>query len=237
MARFAHFDASIGFNTGRRLVGLLTTILANFALAEPGVNAKTGTAYTLALTDDGRTVTSSNAAAQTVTVPANATVAFPIGTEIAVLQAGAGALSVAAAGGVTINKPADRQLTARGQNSVLRLRKTATNVWTLGGDLADVSSFVTSNAADYVPVITDRVIDRSLGTAMTTTIPPNSAVAFALGTVLEVIQSGAGINTIAAGGGVTLVKKAVTLATSARYGVVRCIKIATDTWVVNGDLT
>jgi hypothetical protein len=46
--------------------------------------------YTLALTDRAKLVEISNASANTLTVPANATVAFPIGTQIQILQTGAG---------------------------------------------------------------------------------------------------------------------------------------------------
>src|SRR5690606_1562746 len=55
---------------------------------------------TLALTDE---YTFQNVtAASTITVPANATVALPVGSQIDFFQAGAGVITFAAAGGVTI---------------------------------------------------------------------------------------------------------------------------------------
>ena len=45
------------------------------------LNAQTGTTYTLVIGDAGKTVTMDNASAMTLTIPANASVAFPIGTE------------------------------------------------------------------------------------------------------------------------------------------------------------
>ena len=53
-------------------------------------NAQTGTAYTLALSDAGKLVTFNNAAAITLTIPTNASVALPICTRIDLLQYGAG---------------------------------------------------------------------------------------------------------------------------------------------------
>lgn len=74
----------------------------------------------------------------TATVPANATVAFPVGSVLTLNQWGAAAVTVAAAGGVTINKPSDKTLVLRGQYSVVSLWKQATDTWLAFGDLTDV---------------------------------------------------------------------------------------------------
>ncbi len=57
--------------------------------------------YVLAMSDLGGIVEMNAAGANTVTVPANATVAFPLGTRILIVQVGAGQTTVVAAGGVT----------------------------------------------------------------------------------------------------------------------------------------
>ena len=67
-----------------------------------GINAQTAS-YTGVLTDAGKTVTMTNASANTFTVPANASVAYPTGTRINILNLGAGACTVTAIGGVTIS--------------------------------------------------------------------------------------------------------------------------------------
>jgi hypothetical protein len=74
------------------------------------------------------------------------------------------------------------------------------------------------------------------GTAVNCTIPPNSSVAFPIGTQILIYQNGAGTVTLVAGAGVTLVKKS-NLVFSARYGVATIIKILADGWVCYGDLT
>ena len=50
------------------------------------INANTSTAYTFVLSDNGKLVTSNNASAQTLSIPTNASVAFPIGTQIHVAR-------------------------------------------------------------------------------------------------------------------------------------------------------
>ncbi len=59
------------------------------------INSQSGTTYTFALTDAWSMVTFNNAAAQTVTVPPNSSVAFPIGTQIDCSQLGAGKVTFA----------------------------------------------------------------------------------------------------------------------------------------------
>jgi len=91
-----------------------------------GVNDQTGTAYTLALTDAGKDVRCTNVAAITLTVPANATVAFATGTLIAFSQGGTGVVTASAASGVTINGKNGKATTGQYDARVLEY---------LGGDV------------------------------------------------------------------------------------------------------
>ena len=95
-------------------------------------NAQTGTAYTLALADAGRMVTLNNAAAITLTIPTNATVAFPVGTRIDILQYGAGQVTV---GGAVTIRSAGGKLKLASQYSGATLWKRGTNEWALIGDI------------------------------------------------------------------------------------------------------
>lgn len=98
-------------------------------------NNQSGTTYTPVITDAGDVVTLTNGSAITVTVPTNASVAFPIGTQITFAQTGAGKVTFAGAVGVTLNS-ADSFLSLRTQYSSGTLIKTATNTWLLIGDIA-----------------------------------------------------------------------------------------------------
>lgn len=95
-------------------------------------NNQTGTTYTLVLADAGKVVEANNASSVTVTVPPNSSVAFPVGTVVEVWQQGAGQVTVAAGGGVTVRTPGT--LVLRTQYSAVTLRKRATNEWVLAGD-------------------------------------------------------------------------------------------------------
>ena len=67
------------------------------------INDQTGTTYTLDLADQYQVlVTRSNALASTLTIPINASVDFPVGTVITVLNKGVGLVSIAGAVGVTV---------------------------------------------------------------------------------------------------------------------------------------
>lgn len=93
-------------------------------------------------------------------------------------------------------------------------------------------------AASYVLVLADAgaAIEMNLAGANTVTVPPNSSVAFPVGTVVEVLQYGAGQTTLTPGAGVTI-RTASTLTTRAQYSTVSLRKTATDEWVAAGDLT
>lgn len=98
-------------------------------------NAQTGTTYTLALTDANNTVVElNNASSIALTVPLNSSVAFPTGSQITLLQTGAGQVTVAGAGGVTVN--ATPGLKLRAQWSSATLVKRATDTWVLIGDVS-----------------------------------------------------------------------------------------------------
>lgn len=98
--------------------------------ATPGAfNAQTGTTYTLALTDQLNGIQVTNASAITVTVPTNASVAFPIYCRIPIRQGGAGAITLSGAPGVTLNAPNGSATTGTGDGRVLE--KVATNTWVI----------------------------------------------------------------------------------------------------------
>lgn len=82
--------------------------------------------YTLTYADLGKSFRMNSASTETITVPANATVAFPIGTTFHFNNVGAGTLTVAPAVGVTFNGAAPYELE---QYKSLRAVKVATDSW------------------------------------------------------------------------------------------------------------
>lgn len=97
------------------------------------INQQAG-AYTTVLTDRDKLVEVSSGSGVTVTIPADASVAYPVGTSIDILQTGSGQVTIAGAGGVTVN--ATPGLKLRTQWSSATLFKRATDTWVVFGDLS-----------------------------------------------------------------------------------------------------
>ena len=89
--------------------------------------------YTIALSDSTNMVTINSGSGTTVTVPANSSVAFPIGTYIDIFQLGTGQVTVAEGSGVTIYATPGKKL--RTQYSGASLVKRDTDTWYLTGDI------------------------------------------------------------------------------------------------------
>lgn len=104
------------------------------------LNAQTGTTYTFVLTDKDKLVTASNASAQTYSIPTNASVAYPIGTQINIIQIGAGQVTInAVTSGTTTVSSTGATATApklRVQYSSATLIKANTDLWYVVGDIA-----------------------------------------------------------------------------------------------------
>ena len=99
----------------------------------------------------------------------------------------------------------------------------------------------TAQTADYTPVLNDAyqtITPMNKATAVNFTIPTNASVAFPVGTVLNVLNIGAGACTIKAvtAGTTTVLSAGATAAQPSlgQYKDAACIKTATDTWYVVG---
>lgn len=92
-----------------------------------GVNAQTGSSYTLALSDAGKIVEFTPSEGVYVTIPTNASVAFPVGTEIKILSLNSATVSVDPDEGVTL-KPWALEWTVPDYHPATLL-KVGTNTW------------------------------------------------------------------------------------------------------------
>ena len=98
---------------------------------------------------------------------------------------------------------------------------------------------INAQTATYTAVLTDdgKLVTMSNASANNFTVPPNSSVAFGIGTQLNIAQLGAGQTTIVAGSGVTLNSAGAKLKLNAQYAVATCVKTDTNTWFVVGNLS
>lgn len=103
----------------------LTIVVANLQTAS----------YALVLGDAGKVVEMNLASANTLTVPLNATVGFPVGTVIEVCQIGAGQTTLTPATGAVNLRSRGALLKLAGQWASASLRKRGTDEWVVAGDL------------------------------------------------------------------------------------------------------
>ena len=111
-----------------------------FASSTLTLNAQTGTTYTFALADKDKLVTASTSATQTYSIPTNGTTAFPVGTQINIIQIGAGQVTIqAASSGTTTVSSTGATSTApklRAQYSSATCIKAGTDLWYVVGDIS-----------------------------------------------------------------------------------------------------
>jgi hypothetical protein len=98
-----------------------------------------------------------------------------------------------------------------------------------------------AKTVDYTAVLTDTyqvLVQMNKATAIALKIPTNASVAFPIGTVLTILNIGAGTCTISAvtSGTTTVLSAGATPAapTLAQYKTAACIKTGTDAWYVVG---
>ena len=105
--------------------------------------------------------------------------------------------------------------------------------------LATAMIAINAQIATYTAVLTDdgKLVTMSNASANNFTVPPNSSVAFGVGTQLNIAQLGAGQTTIVAGAGVTLNSEGTKLKLKGQYAVATCVKTDTNTWFVVGNLS
>jgi len=122
----------------------------------------------------------------------------------------------------------------------------ASAIRTVGNGFDDALAKLTLNAqtASYTVVLTDnrnKLVTMSVAGANDFLIPTNASVAFPIGSVINVIQIGAGTTTIKAvtSGTTTISSTGATAAEPdlrAQFSAASCIKVATDIWYVVGDI-
>jgi hypothetical protein len=120
-----------------------TQTLTNKTLTDPKINlafdAETAS-YTAVLANNGQVVTMDNASPNTFSIPTNASVAFPVGTQINVLQIGAGQTTIQA-----VTSGTTSILSTGGTAAAPKIRarygaatciKAATDLWYVIGDIS-----------------------------------------------------------------------------------------------------
>ncbi len=179
---------------------------------------------------------------RTITLPnASGTVAMTSGLA-AYLPLAGGAVT----GAITTNSTFDGVDIAT-RDAVLTATTTTANAalpkagGTMTGTLVGLVAPLTINAqtgTTYTFVLADagKMVTSSNGSAQTFTVPPNSSVAFDIGTQIMVQNIGSANCTLAQGSGVTINSKDSNKEIDGQYAAATLIKTATDTWSLIGAL-
>jgi hypothetical protein len=96
-------------------------------------------------------------------------------------------------------------------------------------DAAPAQNPQTGTTYTFAKADAKKLVTASNGSAQTYTVPPQASVAWVAGTVLRVVNLGAGVVTFAAGAGVTV---ANTTATLGQYDAAQLVRTGSDAWVV-----
>jgi hypothetical protein len=121
-----------GSGTAPNYLGGDLTIAGKLALTVV-TNRQTAN-YSLVLADNGKLVETNVGAANTITVPPNSSITFPIGTKIDIAQYGAGQTTIVPGIGVTV-RSAGGALKLSAQYSGATIVKIGTDEWYLFGDI------------------------------------------------------------------------------------------------------
>lgn len=113
-----------------------------------------------------------------------------------------------------------------------------------GFDSALGKLVLNSRTATYTAVLADNkntLVTMNVATANDFLIPTNASVAFPIGSVINVTQTGVGKTSVkAVSSGTTTISSTGTVAAQpalrAQFSAASCIKVATDTWLVIGDI-
>jgi len=123
---------SVGVYQTRKMTGAqIREALKTYAL---NIVQYTSSLTTLQLSDAGKLLQLNNASANDLRVPANSSVAFPTGTQILIMQYGAGQTTVTTSGGVTLRSSGGKTKLAA-QYAMGSLIKIGTDEWVLAGDI------------------------------------------------------------------------------------------------------
>jgi hypothetical protein len=117
---------------------------------------------------------------------------------------------------------------------------------TVGNGFDDALAKLTINSqtATYTVVLADNkntLVTMNVATANDFLIPTNASVAFPIGSVINVVQTGVGKTTIeAVSSGTTTISSTGDTAAApelrAQFSAASCVKVATDSWIILGDI-
>jgi len=154
--------------------------------------------------------------------------------------------SVIARKGINVFSNASARSTALGSLSSLnngaisfitennRLDYYSNGQWNMYGSVKIIRTITANHTVEMLDM--GRILNVNVSTANNLTIPLDSTVSFPVGATIDVAQYGAGQTTVVGTVGVTIRSKNSHKKISTRYGSIRLMKLATNDWLLTGDL-
>jgi hypothetical protein len=200
----------------------------------PSVPANSIALAEVAVAAGALSITTGNITDRRVAVTTN----IPESGDITAVTAGTGLSGGGTSGSVTL--AINTAVTADLTTAQTLTNKTLTTP-TLTSPLINVG-INAQTGTTYTTVLADngKLVTQTNASPITTTIPPNSSVAYPVGAQINVAQLGAGKVTFAQGAGVTIVSTGATAsapALRAQYSTATAIQTSTDNWLVIGDIS
>lgn len=110
----------------------LKQIIEHYTGVDRAIDTKTSN-YTLVIGDNGKTIVFNSTTSYTLTIPANASVAFPIGAEINIIRQGTGEVTIAITTDTLLSEGSKKRINERYQ--AVTLKKIASTTWIIIGAL------------------------------------------------------------------------------------------------------
>ncbi len=140
---------------------------------------------------------------------------------------GGGGGSISSSSDVSLSNPSDDQVLSY-DTSISKWKNKSGNGYSINAQTGTSYTLTLSDANKFITL--------SNAASITVTVPNNSAVAYPIGTHINLAQLGAGQVSVVAASGVT-VSADPGLKIAARYGGAELVKLATNTWLLVGRLS
>ena len=195
----------------------------------PSLPANSISLATVAVGAGATAITNANITDTRVLVTTN----IPESGDISAVNAGTGLSGGGSSGSVTL--AIDTAVTADLTTAQTLTNKTLTSPLINLGINAQTGTTYTTVLADNGKLVT-----QTNASAIATTIPLNSSVAYPIGAQINIAQMGAGQVTISGASGVTIASTGATATAPklrAQYSTATAVQTSTDTWLVMGDIS